>query len=191
MTEQEACKKYVHQRLDAIGVPYSIPESEHDKAGCRVGGRLDWVESRIKELEADLAAIKQQEPVGYVREYALEHLKNTRSHTVIDAEPRAENDTALFSGGYEDGKKDGWEACETCHGIVDGKLPQPAMLSEQAPCDIPEGWKLVPVEPTEKMLEAAFLRIESEGIHTTPWLRGSIYRTMLSAAPKPEDGEKK
>lgn len=50
---------------------------------------------------------------------------------------------------------------------------------------VPDGWQLVPVEPTQRMLEAAFLRIESEGISTTPWLRASIYRAMLAAAPKP------
>lgn len=43
----QAFKDYVHQRLDAMGVPHSVPESEHDKAGCRIGGRLDFVEARI------------------------------------------------------------------------------------------------------------------------------------------------
>lgn len=41
----EDFKAYVHQRLDKMGVPNSVPESEHDKAGCRIGGRLDWVEA--------------------------------------------------------------------------------------------------------------------------------------------------
>lgn len=45
-----AFKVYVHQRLDAMGVPHSVPESEHDKAGCRVGGRLDWVENALDKL---------------------------------------------------------------------------------------------------------------------------------------------
>jgi hypothetical protein len=52
-TKGRAFKDYVHQRLDAMGVPHSLPESEHDKAGCRVGGRLDWVEARIEELEGE------------------------------------------------------------------------------------------------------------------------------------------
>jgi hypothetical protein len=42
-----AFKDYTHGRLDAMGVPHSVPESEHDKAGCRIGGRLDWVEQRL------------------------------------------------------------------------------------------------------------------------------------------------
>ncbi len=37
-----AFKKYVHDRLDAAGIP-SDPESPHKAAGCRIGGRLDLV----------------------------------------------------------------------------------------------------------------------------------------------------
>lgn len=60
LAKSQVFKAYVHQRLDNMGVPHAIPESEHDKAGCRVSGRLDWVEKK-------LAAIKQQEPVAYRR----------------------------------------------------------------------------------------------------------------------------
>lgn len=45
----DAFKSYVHQRLDAMGVP---PESEHE-----VGGRLDWVEKNLRQI-ADLALIE-------------------------------------------------------------------------------------------------------------------------------------
>ena len=47
----DAFKSYVHQRLDEMGVPHSLPDSEHDKAGCRVGGRLDWVEANVKRWQ--------------------------------------------------------------------------------------------------------------------------------------------
>jgi hypothetical protein len=53
--KNQAFKVYVHQRLDAMGVPHSVPESEHDKAGCRIGGRLDYVESDLAALRASLA----------------------------------------------------------------------------------------------------------------------------------------
>jgi isopentenyl phosphate kinase len=39
-------KDYVHDRLDKMGVPVD-PESPHKAAGCRIGGRLDYVE-RLK-----------------------------------------------------------------------------------------------------------------------------------------------
>jgi|SRR5687768_3427606 len=57
--------------------------------------------------------------------------------------------------------------------------------------NIPEGWQLVPIEPTEVMCRAAE---ESEhGSNSKPWLDGMhtpenvemLYKTMLAAAPTP------
>jgi hypothetical protein len=59
--ELEAFKKYVHDRLDAMGVPHSDPESEHDKAGCRIGGRLDIVENALANSEWREQIRKEQE----------------------------------------------------------------------------------------------------------------------------------
>ena len=50
-----------------------------------------------------------------------------------------------------------------------GKLPAPA---------VQEGWQLVPVEPTNDMLNA--------GYFTNNEANKSIYSSMLAAAPKPE-----
>lgn len=71
---------------------------------------------------------------------------------------------------------------------VGTKLYHPALLP---PAAVPDGWKLVPVEPTLEMLKSAMLAIatESEGIITTTWLRNAVYRAMLSSAPvPPSDG---
>jgi hypothetical protein len=46
-----AFKTYVHERLDAMGVPTHFPDGEHTKAGCRIGDRLDWVQARIAPAE--------------------------------------------------------------------------------------------------------------------------------------------
>lgn len=35
-------------RLDALGVPVA-PESPHKAKGCRVGGRLDWIEDQMSK----------------------------------------------------------------------------------------------------------------------------------------------
>jgi len=56
-------KDYVHDRLDKMGIPID-PDSPHKEAGCRIGGRLDVVEQRIKELEE-----------------SIEHLKNDLTYT--------------------------------------------------------------------------------------------------------------
>ena len=44
-------------------------------------------------------------------------------------------------------------------------------------------WKLVPMEPTVEMLQAAYRALECEGLVTTTWVRETTYRTMLAAAP--------
>ena len=142
----------------------------------------------IVEANYTATTIGQGEPVGYVRKYALEHLKNTQAHTVIDANPRTDDDIALYTGGYEQGKKDGWEACETCHGIIGGKVPTsaPTMLTEQAPCDIPEGYVLVPIEPTPEMIIATMGWYDGGRTYGEQSLIGS-YKLMLSAVPKHDE----
>lgn len=65
-------------------------------------------------------------------------------------------------------------AIEAAHGIT-GTAPKQA---------VPPGYKLVPVEPTQAMLEAAHDAIQSEGLTTTTWLRTTCYRAMLDAAPE-------
>jgi len=55
------------------------------------------------------------------------------------------------------------------------------------PQQIPEGWQLVPKEPTEEMMRSAYNIVESEGLVTTTWLRRTIYQAMLAAAPSPKD----
>ncbi|HHQ4791289.1 TPA: hypothetical protein ACSP21_002184 [Aeromonas veronii] len=53
-------------------------------------------------------------------------------------------------------------------------------------CVVPEGWKVVPIEPTDKMYVAGESAYWSKDTN-----RGSIvstYRAMIAAAPQP-DGE--
>lgn len=49
-------KTYVHQRLDDAGVPVD-PESPHKAAGCRIGGRLDYLFGLISKGDDSYAAI--------------------------------------------------------------------------------------------------------------------------------------
>ncbi len=49
-----AFKAYVHERLDQAGVP-ADPESIHKAAGCRVGGRLDWLLAQLEAARMDAA----------------------------------------------------------------------------------------------------------------------------------------
>ena len=55
---------------------------------------------------------------------------------------------------------------------------QLAIMVAELECQVPYGWQLVPVEPTEEMVKAA--THESVGFGTR-----AEYRAMLAAAPKP------
>ncbi|HDW8040596.1 TPA: hypothetical protein RM800_000577 [Yersinia enterocolitica] len=84
--------------------------------------------------------------------------------------------------------KDGWPVPESV-GVVDAgkKLADgyhdfyttPQLNSPE----IPEGWKLVPIELTAEMAQAAGEAHEGES-----YLPYSIYRAMLAAAPEKENG---
>lgn len=50
------------------------------------------------------------------------------------------------------------------------------------PAPIPEGWQLVPVEPTARMRNAFF-----QDYFPGPDIEVKIYKAMLDAAPKPEE----
>jgi hypothetical protein len=62
------------------------------------------------------------------------------------------------------------------------------LASLPAPQAVQAGWKLVPVEPTDEMIEAAW---ESDGVdyvgeHKRIWQVGPAYAAMLAAAPSPD-----
>lgn len=43
LAEREKFKTYVHERLDAAGVPHDPDPEKTAETGCRVGRRLDWL----------------------------------------------------------------------------------------------------------------------------------------------------
>ena len=51
------------------------------------------------------------------------------------------------------------------------------------PVMAPEGWKLVPVEPTDEMVEAGDHEIEKWGVDASS---SGAFRAMLAAAPQPQ-----
>lgn len=72
------------------------------------------------------------------------------------------------------------DATDNCH----MQQQQPASAQLVA---VPEGWQLVPKEPTRAMLDAAHTNFRKD-IEIDPLLKTS-YRAMLSAAQKPDGGE--
>ena len=68
----------------------------------------------------------------------------------------------------------GWDAC----------------MAWQAARTVPEGYVMVPVEPTQEMLKKSGLYDDDTiEVNCAASMAGQIYRAMLSAAPKKE-GEK-
>jgi len=51
-------KNYTHARMDRLGAPHEVPDSEHTKAGCRIGGRFDWVEQQLAEAQRRVAELE-------------------------------------------------------------------------------------------------------------------------------------
>ena len=67
------------------------------------------------------------------------------------------------------------DGCEVCN-------PQLAQrLADEAQAGVPEGWKLVPVEPTVEMRRA--------GTAANDGIVSDIYRAMLAAAPQPPSAQ--
>ena len=89
-------------------------------------------------------------------------------HTDLIAQPPAPSEAAReYMTGYSDGRE--WAAAP---------IPQqPSVL---------EGWKLVPIDPTEAMLEVG-LFVGNDVFDSAKTKRIHVWKDMLSAAPQPKD----
>lgn len=105
----------------------------------------------ITTLRAAIEAAEKQEPVAWMGEY---NINDIRDHYTVVMRHKTD-----FSS-----MPDRVRPLYT--------HPQPA---------IPEGWQLVPVEPTEAMLDAGEM-IDGDGVTYV-----DLFKAMLPAAPKPEN----
>lgn len=48
---------------------------------------------------------------------------------------------------------------------------------------VPDGWKLVPIEPTEEMVKSVAVNVNGGSVILPSW-RAEMYRAMIAAAPK-------
>ena len=81
----------------------------------------------------------------------------------------------LREAGYQL-KFDGYHDLVGCiDAALSGNLPAP---------EAPEGWQLVPVEPTHEMLHVVINCGHFDVVQ--PQMAGKYYRAMLAAAPKPD-----
>jgi hypothetical protein len=54
----QAFKDWVHDYLDAQGVPTNFPDGPHTKEGCRVGDRLDWLVEQLRVAQKQVAELE-------------------------------------------------------------------------------------------------------------------------------------
>lgn len=100
-------------------------------------------EAERDALRAELDALKSQEPVAWLIDWADEpDLGHYFSESAVDE---------------------------------DSGRSRPLFL-HPVPASVPEGWQLVPIEPTQEMLDAT----------SWPNCAGTDYKKMLAAAPRPE-----
>lgn len=77
----------------------------------------------------------------------------------------------------------------TCIPVFKNGTPDPGTKLYTHPAPIPEGWQLVPIEPTKKMIDAACqsgISVNGRPIwkHTIDKQAIWKWKTMLAAAPK-------
>jgi len=108
------------------------------------------LEQRAEAAEAKLAGLEKQEPAGY----AVKRFDNGKFGSWLKSKGLAKGDADYY---------------------VVPLFERPAPAADL----VPEGWKLVRVEPTKQMLEASY----REASVYSP----TAYRAMLAAAPTPNE----
>jgi hypothetical protein len=90
---------------------------------------------------------------------------------------------------------DGWveKRCNSCQGTGESCFAVVIRQALESPCPVPEGWKLVPVEPTLDMQRQIGPTLDDEyngGKESNEIVVGTaVYKAMLAAAPNPGDDD--
>ena len=82
-------------------------------------------------------------------------------------------------------RENGQQIAERAFDAQEAKYPQ---VEHPGGAQVPEGWKLVPIQPTEEMRRRAQDYLAAEGIIVSDWLIHTSYTEMLAAAPKAPEG---
>lgn len=138
------------ENILAIAEAFRALEQEVQK---NLDGALAW-QQRAEAAEAKLAELERQEPVAW-------HFYQWRES------PKGWDWYLTRAFASEPNNSDGWRSV--------------ALFTRPAPAAhrVPEGWKLVPVEITQEMVDANFEGVCIGGIQAG-------YRAMLAAAPEVE-----
>jgi hypothetical protein len=184
--------------------------------GHPLGQLLRWQEQRIRDLTYMVEhKASQGEPAGWLDQYG--NLERTFQHWMREeiergvmwrpvafasaapcttsGDARRELGALLtklpsLDPGWPDAVKDGWHRCfEAIRALADQQVHgEPDMAKDAA--RVPEGWKLVPIEPTPEMLKQSRLECGGIGAGSCGEHIGvdsddfrSVWAAMLAAAP--------
>ena len=127
--------------------------------------RIEQLEARLctitKErdsLQAKIEAMEKQEPYSYIYEYS----------NPIDGSPVWRDKPGYWNAQFPKSSKPLY--------LAPGAQPAPS---------VPEGWKLVPIEPTEKMISEGSCASSLHGPHyISEGCAQQCWKYMLAAAPE-------
>lgn len=95
----------------------------------------------------------------------------------------------LFASCLSNGIFNRWGKQVDCTTLNEAHSLAQAVLKESAPAQMPDGWQLVPIEPTEAMLVAAAKQEDETPLSAwgkiVPADHRDIYKAMLASAPQP------
>ena len=156
------------------------------KVAGRIGAELGAAKAEVDKLRAILEGI-------------LFCGRGTSGRIILEAEDEDRIRGALMQASPCQAQNgpcpgDGVSECKDCptavdmataaaQGFRDGQAavePAPAQ-DEQQPVAVPDGWKLVPAEPSAEMLRAAQDALANEGLSVSEWMVHLTYRAAIGA----------
>lgn len=160
---------------------------------------LKKAEQHIRELEAELAALRQQQ--GWPFLFVAYDEESGEAEIRDPADPRNKNLIPLYreAAPKQQGEPFGWafqhdETGRWVSVINDGvnnpvkfaennpRYSGPILFYREAAPRVPEGWKMVPVEPTEEMAKEYWTFNDRTDV-----VMADAWKAMLAAAPEPKE----
>jgi hypothetical protein len=122
----EEFKRYVHAWLDRSGVPHEVPESPHTAKGCRIGGRLEYLEKAFEVLDqrwekAEAALAAERKVADRWRWLRLFAFAGSDSYPTIETHAHVRNPRCVHL------EKEALEAA------IDDRLAEVAQIDEAHP----------------------------------------------------------
>ena len=146
--------------------------------------------SREREAEgllvaASAAVAGPSEAVKFTDQSTADPVEKARRYLTAMGDQRT-NSAYFYDDGYprRESAQDALATLAVLEQLAAAPTTQPAPAVPAA--GVPDGWKLVPVEPTGVMKDCGAGSLPLAAAR--PWAAGDCYRAMLAAAPQPPTG---